>query len=90
MSSEMCLTCIHHKVCRHDKNLIGDVFFFINPLCSDPDEQWCKFKEWEAAGFPCEDYLSIKFPNYCTNCSNNPANGGSGICHCILGTQIIT
>lgn len=25
----------------------------------------------------------------CTNCSNNPANGGSGICHCILGNNIV-
>lgn len=23
----------------------------------------------------------------CTNCSNNPKNGGSGICNCILGMQ---
>lgn len=23
--------------------------------------------------------------NACKNCSNNPNNGGSGICHCILG-----
>lgn len=26
----------------------------------------------------------------CDNCSNNPKNGGSGICHCILGKPIIT
>jgi len=26
--------------------------------------------------------------NTCKNCSNNPKNGGSGICHCILGSQI--
>lgn len=25
----------------------------------------------------------------CDNCNNNPKNGGSGICHCILGTQQI-
>ena len=25
----------------------------------------------------------------CKLCSNNPANGGSGICHCILGQQAI-
>ena len=24
----------------------------------------------------------------CDNCSNNSKNGGSGICHCILGQQI--
>lgn len=29
------------------------------------------------------------FPSPCTNCRNNPVNGGSGICHCILGGQTI-
>ena len=29
------------------------------------------------------------FPSPCRNCRNNPANGGNGICHCILGTQTI-
>lgn len=24
----------------------------------------------------------------CQNCPNHPSNGGSGICHCILGTKI--
>ena len=28
-------------------------------------------------------------PNPCRNCPNHPMNGGSGICHCILGTQTI-
>ena len=27
--------------------------------------------------------------NACQSCSNNPSNGGSGICHCILGTPTI-
>jgi len=26
--------------------------------------------------------------NACVNCLNNPKNGGSGICNCILGTQL--
>lgn len=26
-------------------------------------------------------------PPNCRYCSNHPSNGGSGICHCILGTQ---
>ena len=26
----------------------------------------------------------------CQHCSNNPINGGSGICHCILGQPKIT
>lgn len=25
----------------------------------------------------------------CDTCSNNPKNGGSGICHCILATPVI-
>lgn len=29
-------------------------------------------------------------PSPCQNCSNNPMNGGSGICHCTLGTPIVT
>lgn len=29
------------------------------------------------------------YPSPCTNCSNNPANGGSGVCHCTLGVQLI-
>lgn len=30
------------------------------------------------------------FPNDpCEHCSNNPKNGGSGICHCILGQSVV-
>lgn len=29
-------------------------------------------------------YEQIK-QSACDNCSNNPKNGGSGVCHCILG-----
>ena len=35
--------------------------------------------------------LNYAFPNVpkaCTYCSNNPNNGGSGICNCTLGSQI--
>ena len=43
---------------------------------------------------PPEIYISgyIQQPyqvSPCTYCSNNPNNGGSGICHCILGTPKI-
>ena len=26
----------------------------------------------------------------CRNCANHPSNGGSGICHCILGSMKLT
>ena len=32
----------------------------------------------------------MEIPNACESCSNHPSNGGSGICHCILGTPVIT
>ena len=33
--------------------------------------------------------LSDSIPSACKACSNHPSNGGSGICHCIMGiTQI--
>lgn len=29
-------------------------------------------------------------PLACRSCSNHPSNGGSGVCHCILGLQQVT
>jgi len=26
-----------------------------------------------------------EIPPYCRNCTNHPINGGTGVCHCILG-----
>lgn len=38
--------------------------------------------------FEFKDLNYIKQENSpCDTCSNNPKNGGSGICHCILGLQ---
>lgn len=34
-------------------------------------------------------YKQIK-QSTCDGCSNNPKNGGSGICHCILGSMTTT
>ena len=33
---------------------------------------------------------TLKTNRYCDNCPNNPSNGGSGICNCILGQPHIT
>ncbi len=34
--------------------------------------------------------VSVFEQSACVNCSNNPKNGGSGICHCTLGQPKIT
>ena len=30
-------------------------------------------------------FTNDHIPDSCKNCPNHPSNGGSGICHCILG-----
>lgn len=34
-------------------------------------------------------YYQHFYNNTCMSCPNNPKNGGSGICNCILGTQVV-
>ena len=41
-----------------------------------PDRDWRETQDW-------------MFPPACRNCSNHPRNGGSGICHCTLGSPQI-
>ena len=61
-------------------------------LNSRPD--WCPLIEVEPESTPVNtnsiyNYYGPFSNESCINCSNNPKNGGSGICHCILGQQII-
>ncbi len=35
-------------------------------------------------------YDLMGIPPACRNCGNHPVNGGSGICHCTLGTTQVT
>lgn len=36
-----------------------------------------------------EQFYSGDIPAACMGCPNHPANGGSGICHCILGSNVV-
>ncbi len=29
-------------------------------------------------------------PKTCLRCPNHPVNGGTGICHCVIGSQMVT
>lgn len=41
--------------------------------------------------YPFTDYPKFdSIPDACKNCNNHPSNGGSGVCHCILGLPKIT
>lgn len=35
-------------------------------------------------------WVDQSIPAACKSCSNHPSNGGSGICHCILGLKQVT
>ena len=34
-------------------------------------------------------YLIDQVKDACRYCPNNPQNGGSGVCHCVLGQAVI-
>ena len=35
-----------------------------------------------------KDYITNQVQQACKYCPNNPQNGGSGICYCILGASV--
>lgn len=60
------------------------------PKCGRINAPWvsqcpCSEKEYKIT-----KYWYTNIPSYCINCSNHPSNGGSGICHCTLGSPQIT
>lgn len=61
------------------KELLPEIFLFLTGL-STGDEATPEYETWNNS-----------FTNEaCKRCSNNPKNGGSGVCQCILGTPKIT
>lgn len=60
-----------------EPNIINDKYDLLKLLKYHPYKDysvWTLFDE--------NSYI----PEYCKACPNHPSNGGSGICHCILGT----
>jgi len=56
-------------------------------------EFWQKFTTSVEKIYNTRDYIPDtnfnNIPPACRYCSNHPNNGGSGVCHCIMGSQII-
>ena len=67
------------------------------PDCQSTDCTGCHrtlFRETNLPNIPIVDPFlrtAISTADYippaCRGCANHPSNGGSGICHCILGNQ---
>lgn len=47
---------------------------------------YVQVKDWKPEFYTISD-LKDNTPEACKTCSNHPSNGGSGICHCILGQR---
>ena len=62
-----------------------------NSTCLPPDIEGCR-RVYTRLQDPVVSEQSGKFNenNPCKNCPNHPDNGGSGICHCILGSPKVT
>ena len=55
-------------------------------ICVDPIPM-----EWPKTGdVPWQASYNNYVPEACAKCMNHPINGGSGICHCTLGSMTIT
>lgn len=80
MSSELCKSCIHHKVCMKDKNVVGDMFVLGNPMLFDNHKLYEEFKERERQGFPCDDYISTEEYVRVVRCSK--CKYSDEYCHC--------
>lgn len=67
--------------CFFDCNNKNELGYCLTTACINPNYNYSYFSSM----------INYNYPNSpCENCSNNPKNGGSGICHCILGVPRIT
>ena len=93
----LCETCTHREVCQYrhegievsackytDLNYITTTTYPIGtggPI-TYPENTKTPIKDihWDDQSIPLA----------CRSCSNHPSNGGSGICHCIMGLARVT
>lgn len=80
------------RSCMHDTDVIGSRYRVDRLIedCMEPvvsntnyelDYEWLKKILSEQ---PILEPFKIDYPSCCDGCSNNPKNGGSGICNCTL------
>lgn len=74
--------------CNHcGKEVAGGTYIygvFYCPMCASIINRNNNLK-----GFSYPDFgVFVEKSSACDKCSNNPKNGGSGICHCILGQKV--
>lgn len=93
----LCETCTHREVCqyRHEGIEVS--------ACKYTDSNYVTTTTYpigtgDPITYPENTKTPIKnirwddqsIPLACRSCSNHPSNGGSGICHCIMGLNQVT
>jgi len=64
---------------------------WICPRCGRVNAPWVASCSCNGSVFKkINTWTESDIPEACRSCSNHPSNGGSGICHCTLGTPKIT
>ena len=58
-------------------------------LCFSEDTEYQKENLFDDLNGQNKDYFVHQAQGVCKQCPNNPNNGGTGICHCILGSPVI-
>ena len=76
------------------------MFFKERAELADKAEKWIKENNVANCALSVVSYLAAmdllrskydrpQMPDACCGCSNHPSNGGSGVCHCTLGSPIV-
>lgn len=83
---DMTLLCVNAVLDSVD-GLIYDNTEIYNPHDIDQQNLNSETIDYSKYTFLNDDLTSV--PDACRNCSQHPSNGGSGVCHCTLGSTIV-
>ncbi len=71
---------------RKMSEMTDDENYILCYNCARLFTKWINRKDDFVREAPKPDLETLHIPEACKSCSNHPSNGGSGICHCTLGT----
>lgn len=88
-----CYKCIHENLCKYCEDIKKTEIDIEDIPVIELKANCSRFisKDYDSINKDFNDYSSVTFGSEaCKGCPNNPANGGSGICNCLLGLPQVT